>query len=332
MVDAKKIEAGSLWRHKKRGSVYRVIDGSAQVQAPEDSGLTDYEVVVVYQSNAGETWVRRHSEFLDGRFEKLSEPPSKEWLTRMAAAEDGHEVGAGATLSLAGEDARLPCHADEVAEIERRLMRDLGYENSHSHKAAFDQFANELHRMWSEDYRSLSLRVEAEKRAREEATEDTRSLCRFILSEWGPDGALKATTYSLEQREARSAKGGDANDSGPSRPIDATSPGVTAGASGEAKQVDPDWFWCEIDPDESGDSAYQAMFTYRPRLEPVELCTSYVGPRLWGVMSPPLPDADNDEETAHTFGTREAAQAFCDERNAIFNGAALCPSEGADRG
>ena len=71
----------------------------------------------------------------------------------------------------------------------------------------------------------------AEKRAREEATEDTRSLCRFILSEWGPDGALKATTYSLEQREARSAKGGDANDSGPSRPIDATSPGVTAGAS-----------------------------------------------------------------------------------------------------
>ena len=49
-------------------------------------------------------------------------------------------------------------------------------------------------------------------------------------------------------------------------------------------------------------------------------------------MSPPLPDADNDEETAHTFDTREAAQAFCDERNAIFNGAALCPSEGADRG
>jgi hypothetical protein len=169
MVDAKKIEAGSLWRHKKRGSVYRVIDGSAQVQAPEDSGLTDYEVVVVYQSKAGETWVRRHSEFLDGRFEKLSEPPSKEWQTRMAAAEDGHEVGAGATLSLAGEDAGLPCHADQVAEIERRLMRNLGYENSHSHKVAFDQFANELHRMWSEDYRSLSLRVEAEKRAREEA-------------------------------------------------------------------------------------------------------------------------------------------------------------------
>jgi hypothetical protein len=98
----------------------------------------------------------------------------------MAAAEDGHEVGAGATLSLAGEDARLPCHADEVAEIERRLMRDLGYENSHSHKAAFDQFANELHRMWSEDYRSLSLRVEAEKRAREEALAENARLARLV--------------------------------------------------------------------------------------------------------------------------------------------------------
>lgn len=107
---------------------------------------------------------------------------------------------------------------------------------------------------------------------------------------------------------------------------------ITAGTSAGAKQPDPDWFWCDIDPDESGDSAYQAMHSYRPRLEPVELGTSYAGPKLWGVMSPPLPDADNDEDTAHTFDTREAAQAFCDERNAIFNGAALCPSEGGDRG
>ena len=39
-----------------------------------------------------------------------------------------------------------------------------------------------------------------------EAREDVRSLCRFILNEWGPDGALKATTFALEQRQ--SAKGG----------------------------------------------------------------------------------------------------------------------------
>lgn len=97
------------------------------------------------------------------------------------------------------------------------------------------------------------------------------------------------------------------------------------------KSAEPDWYWCEIDPDESGDSAYQAMHSFRLRLDPVELGTSYVGPKLWGVMSPPLPDAEDDEETAHTFATREEAQAFCDERNAIFNGAALCPADEARR-
>lgn len=64
-----------------------------------------------------------------------------------------------------------------------------------------------------------------------EAREDVRSLCRFILNEWGPDGALKATTFALEQRQ--SAKGGDAN-AAPDRDTNsksATSPGVTAGAS-----------------------------------------------------------------------------------------------------
>lgn len=64
-----------------------------------------------------------------------------------------------------------------------------------------------------------------------EARENVRSLCRFILNEWGPDGALKATTFALEQRQ--SAKGGDAN-AAPDRDTNsksATSPGVTAGAS-----------------------------------------------------------------------------------------------------
>ena len=194
-----------------------------------------------------------------------------------------------------------------------------------------------------------SLQAALATRAREDALREAARVAESLetLEVWlptGPNGEGKdrhATIHGAKIAAAILAlidkpKGGDANEgrSGTTRETrhPATSPGVITGASGEAKQVDPDWFWCEIDPDESGDSAYQAMFTYRPRLEPVELCTSYVGPRLWGVMSPPLPDADNDEETAHTFDTREAAQAFCDERNAIFNGAALCPSEGADRG
>ena len=83
------------------------------------------------------------------------------------------------------------------------------------------------------------------------------------------------------------------------------------------RSAEPDWFWCDIDPDENGDSAYEAMFHHRSRLVPVELSSSYTGPKLWGVMAPPLPDADDDSETAHTFDTREEAEAFCAERKQL---------------
>lgn len=56
-------------RHKKRGSEYRVL-GQAQVQCSD--GLTDYEVVTVYVGTDGEMWVRRKSEFEDGRFEAIT--------------------------------------------------------------------------------------------------------------------------------------------------------------------------------------------------------------------------------------------------------------------
>jgi len=60
-----------VWRHKKRGSTYTVV-GLAEVQA--DEPLTDYEVVTVYRCReTGRLWVRRKSEFEDGRFEPLSE-------------------------------------------------------------------------------------------------------------------------------------------------------------------------------------------------------------------------------------------------------------------
>lgn len=78
----------------------------------------------------------------------------------------------------------------------------------------------------------------------------------------------------------------------------------------EALAAGPDWWWCDIDPDECGYSAYDAMFQHRARLTPVELSTSYVGPRFWGVMAPPLPDAEDDGDTAHTFETKEEAEAF----------------------
>lgn len=59
------------WRHKARGTRYKII-GEAQVQTSHDNPLTDYEVVVVYQGDDGELWVRRHSEFME-RFEPI--PP-----------------------------------------------------------------------------------------------------------------------------------------------------------------------------------------------------------------------------------------------------------------
>lgn len=60
---------GPRWRHKKRGTTYIVV-GQAQVQA--DEPLTDYEIVTVYRcEQTGDLWVRRISEFMDGRFELL---------------------------------------------------------------------------------------------------------------------------------------------------------------------------------------------------------------------------------------------------------------------
>lgn len=56
------------WRHKKRGTSYTEV-GLAQIQAEEP--LTDYEVVVVYRGDDGQLWVRRKSEFHDGRFEPI---------------------------------------------------------------------------------------------------------------------------------------------------------------------------------------------------------------------------------------------------------------------
>ena len=59
-----------VWRHKKRGSTYKIV-GEAQVQA--ETPLTDYECVTVYRClQSGELWVRRNSEFHDGRFELVT--------------------------------------------------------------------------------------------------------------------------------------------------------------------------------------------------------------------------------------------------------------------
>lgn len=87
------------------------------------------------------------------------------------------------------------------------------------------------------------------------------------------------------------------------------------------KNAEPDWWWCDLDPDDSGDSAYEAMHGYSPRLKPVHLHSSYHGPSKWGVVTlkelPKPDDSDGDgEEEAFLFDTEEDAQKFCDERKA----------------
>lgn len=81
-----------------------------------------------------------------------------------------------------------------------------------------------------------------------------------------------------------------------------------------AGDVEPDWWWFADDPDEAGDSPHEVMYPHRHRLKPVELRSSYVGPNKWGVMCPPMPEAEDNSETAHTFDTEDEAQKFCAAR------------------
>ena len=60
----------SRWRHRKRGTFYTTL-GLAHVQCPPDAPLNDHEVVVLYVGDDGDLWVRRKSEFHDGRFEAI---------------------------------------------------------------------------------------------------------------------------------------------------------------------------------------------------------------------------------------------------------------------
>lgn len=55
---------GTVWRHKKRGSLYTVM-GSCHIEATQTLAL-------LYYASADESWwVRPVSEFLDGRFERV---------------------------------------------------------------------------------------------------------------------------------------------------------------------------------------------------------------------------------------------------------------------
>jgi hypothetical protein len=60
------------WRHKKRGTTYKVI-GTAEAQV-EDCILEGHRVVVYRADSDGKLWVRPTEEFYDGRFERAAQP------------------------------------------------------------------------------------------------------------------------------------------------------------------------------------------------------------------------------------------------------------------
>lgn len=63
---------GSRWRHKKRGSTYSVM-GVASAQVVGDP-IEEGAMAVVYRSeHDGSLWLRPAAEFMDGRFEPLTE-------------------------------------------------------------------------------------------------------------------------------------------------------------------------------------------------------------------------------------------------------------------
>lgn len=95
-------------RHKKRGTLYRVI-GEAQVQTA--TPLLDDFCVTVYQGQDGNIWVRPTEEFEDGRFEVVSPSPI------------GEEKDGDLVFSL--NVAAMECGRDDYALLFRQAAEAL---------------------------------------------------------------------------------------------------------------------------------------------------------------------------------------------------------------
>lgn len=72
-----KLEIGQLWRHKKRGTVYRILKSGVVIQCSTneefEAKFAEQFWVIYKQATLAETpwFVRLESEFLDGRFELM---------------------------------------------------------------------------------------------------------------------------------------------------------------------------------------------------------------------------------------------------------------------
>lgn len=71
---------GTIWKHKKRGGVYEIVDDDASIQV---SSIGDDEVAAVFEDevwfayrpvDGHKLYFRMGNEFLDGRFERVAAP------------------------------------------------------------------------------------------------------------------------------------------------------------------------------------------------------------------------------------------------------------------
>lgn len=68
-----------------------------------------------------------------------------------------------------------------------------------------------------------------------------------------------------------------------------------------------DWFWREIDPDDSGDSPHEAI-RFLPDFTVSCVCSSFRGPTRY-VFRAPVLDANSDDTEILHFATEEEALA-----------------------
>lgn len=66
----------AIWKHKKRGSLYREI-GRAELQQATNFKAGEGDIIVVYQDLEGKIWARSEPEFEDGRFEEITHHESE---------------------------------------------------------------------------------------------------------------------------------------------------------------------------------------------------------------------------------------------------------------
>jgi hypothetical protein len=100
------MSAEKLYRHKKRGTVYRITGfGTLQIDGPSDMAA-----VVIYHdvANPNRIWVRPHDMFFDGRFEEF-EASQEDPLSEMSPfdVEDADFAKHSSTVQT-DEEGRCP--------------------------------------------------------------------------------------------------------------------------------------------------------------------------------------------------------------------------------